>query len=127
MNGCESCTLCCKYMRVDELEKSEHVWCKHCNIGNGCEIYDGRPESCRVYECVWLKTQSTENPMPLEFRPDNSRVVIGTANKGDDIVFYVSQDRPDAWNHIRFKKFTAGLKKRGVPVFVRLGEKMKKI
>ncbi len=80
--GCDGCTACCKIMKVRELDKPANVWCQHCRIGSGCGIYVERPESCRVYECLWLKTQRMGRPIPPELRPDRSRVVIGTINQG---------------------------------------------
>jgi hypothetical protein len=127
MFNCDGCTLCCKFMGVDELHKPGNVWCQHCQIGEGCTIYETRPNSCRVYECVWLKTQALENPIPLELRPDKSRVVIGTANQGEDLILYVGPDRPDAWQSRGFGKFISDLQKRGVNFTVRCGEEVKNL
>lgn len=127
MYNCDGCTICCKFMGVEELEKPRNLWCQHCKIGEGCTIYETRPESCRVYECVWLKTQVLENPMPLALRPDKSRVVIGTANKGEDLILYVGPDRPDAWNKGGFREFITNFQKKGVNFTVCRGEIMTKI
>ena len=93
----------------------------HCKIGAGCTIYDSRPESCRVYECIWLQTQAGEKPMPLELRPDRSHVVIGTTNQGEDLVLYVSPDHPDAWKRGAFVRFVATMKARGVAMVLNCG------
>ena len=114
MHNCDGGTVCCKFMAVDEIEKPGHKWCQHCDIGIGCRIYEDRPESCRVYECLWLKTQKLDNPIPLEIRPDKYRVVIGTANDGEDLILYVSQDQPDAWKREHFKQFVSNMQKKGV-------------
>ena len=118
MYRCDNCTLCCKVMKVRELEKAGNVWCQHCKIGSGCEIYETRPESCRVYECVWLKSQRFDRPIPLELRPDQSRVVIGTTNNGEDVVLYVTPERPDAWKKGELGKMVARWQSRGMTVFV---------
>ncbi len=112
MYNCDGCTICCKIMGVEELEKPRNLWCQHCKIGEGCTIYETRPESCQVYECVWLKTQVLENPMPLELRPDKSRVVVGTTNKGEDLILYVGRDRPDAWKKSGFREFITNFQKK---------------
>ena len=33
--GCDSCTACCKIMKVRELDKPANTWCAHCAIGEG--------------------------------------------------------------------------------------------
>lgn len=65
---CGDCTLCCTICKVPELDKPDGVMCKH--AGNGCEIYEERPESCRVWTCAWL--QSGAN---IELRPDKCGIV----------------------------------------------------
>lgn len=114
-------------MKIRELSKPGNTWCQHCKIGVGCGIYDTRPESCRVYECIWLQTQRLGKPIPHELRPDKSHVVIGTANQGDDVILYVTPDRPDAWKHARFKKLLAEFFSRGISVFVSCEDKLQKL
>ncbi len=127
MHNCDGCTVCCKNMGVDELNKPRYTWCQHCEIGKGCNIYDTRPESCRVYECVWLKTQVLTKPIPFALRPDKSKVLIGTANNGEDLILYVSPDRSDAWKHSEFSKFVTSMKAKGISISVSCGNKIKHI
>lgn len=121
---CGGCTACCKIMKVRELDKPANVWCAHCRIGSGCGIYAERPESCRVYECLWLKTQRMDRPMAPALRPDRSRVVVGTTNGGEDLVLYVAPDRPDAWKRGEFGRFVADMKRRGVAITVSCSEEL---
>lgn len=125
--GCDSCTACCKIMKVRELDKPANVWCRHCRIGSGCGIYEERPESCRVYECLWLKTQRMDKPIPAALRPDRSRVVIGTINQGEDLILYVSPDRPDAWKRGEFGHFVADMKRRGIAVTVSCNDELRPV
>lgn len=127
MHSCDGCTLCCKFMKVDELNKLGNVWCQHCKIGSGCAIYAERPDSCQVYECLWLKTQSLDKPIPFELRPDRSKVVMGTANQGEDVILYVTPDRPDAWKHPAFGKLLAEFRGRGINVFVSCSDVVQRI
>lgn len=127
MHSCDGCTACCKVLKIRELNKPGNTWCQHCKIGEGCGIYESRPESCRVYECVWLKTQRAGKPIPFELRPDKSRVVIGTTNHGEDIVLYVSPDRPDAWQRGEFHKLVTELLSKGITVLVSCGETLQKL
>ena len=119
--------MCCKVLKISELEKPGNVWCRHCSIGVGCTIYETRPEPCRVYECLWLKSQRLEKPIALELRPDKSRVVIGTANNGEDVILYLDPDRPGAWEKGRFGKLIADWRARGINVFTSCNDVVEKI
>lgn len=46
-------------------------WCD-----GGCTIYEERPQVCADYMCLWLKINSITGNLPVELRPDNSKVVI---------------------------------------------------
>ena len=127
MHSCDGCTACCKILKIRELDKPANTWCRHCEIGVGCAIYDTRPESCRVYECVWLQSQRGGKPLPLELRPDTSRVVIGVTNHGDDLVLYVSPDRPDAWKRGGIARFVAEMRAKGFTVLVSCGEEVQRL
>lgn len=98
-NDCGSCTQCCKEMGItadDGTTISEPgSWCTHCEIGVGCQIYEQRPKSCRTFDCVWLISQRTKKPLPLELRPDKSRVVL--AGTPTELTVIVDRHRPDAF------------------------------
>jgi hypothetical protein len=51
--SCGTCSMCCKLLKIPELEKEQDAWCRHCN-GHGCSIYETRPQVCRNYACAWL-------------------------------------------------------------------------
>lgn len=76
-NKCGGCAECCKipYLKTQTFEKPSHTACQNCS-GNGCAIYWNRPLQCETFQCLWLKSQSTEAPMPLELRPDHARVIL---------------------------------------------------
>ncbi len=116
--SCGTCTLCCKTMKVHELDKPAHLWCAHCDVAKGCAIYETRPESCRIYDCLWLQTQRLSRPMAAELRPDRCRVVIGTANGGEDVILYLDPDRPDAWKRPAMQDFLRELHGRRIRVFL---------
>jgi hypothetical protein len=65
--ACGECSMCCKLLRITELEKPAGRWCQHCAPGKGgCTIYDTRPEICRTYACGWLMSPKvTEDWYPL--------------------------------------------------------------
>ncbi|MBV5337758.1 MAG: hypothetical protein J0653_07465, partial [Deltaproteobacteria bacterium] len=57
------------------------------------------------------------NPIPLELRPDKSRVVIGTTNNGEDVILYVTSDRPQAWKKGEFGKLITRWRSNGMTIF----------
>lgn len=126
-HGCDGCTACCKVMKIRELNKPGNVWCSHCTIGVGCGNYEQRPKSCRDYACIWLQTQRLDKPITFNLRPDKSKVVIGTTSQGEELVFYVSPDRPDAWNQGEFRQLVAEMRGRGVVMYVSCGDSLKQI
>lgn len=121
MSGCGSCTLCCKVMEVPELEKDAGAWCTHCDKRNGCTVYDARPISCRVFDCIWLQSQKREDedPMPAELRPDRSHVVLTTGdNDATALVAFVDPQYPDAWQQSVMGRFLRRLIDAKRPVVV---------
>lgn len=126
-NDCGNCTYCCNAMKVRELEKPANTWCSHCDKGSGCTIYESRPESCRAYECLWLRSQRLEKPLAPELRPDKSHVVIGTLNNGNEIVLYVKPAHRDAWKAQTFAPALGLFISSGIPVYVSCNDKVMKV
>lgn len=71
---CGSCTACCKELAIleDGLSKLPGVVCEHCTLGNGCEIYQTRPNVCRAYHCLWRSLPEMDD----SWRPDRSGILI---------------------------------------------------
>jgi len=102
-NRCGTCSLCCKVKSIPELAKPMYTWCGHCRKGTGCRLYHTpqQPASCTDYRCLWLATQSFEDPsrrLSLEFRPDRTRVVVDTPDKlgYKAAIFWPDPDVPGA-------------------------------
>ena len=77
-NSCGNCVVCCQWLDIvsDELSKKAGVLCVHC-VGNGCGIYETRPQVCRGFFCGYrLISQLGE-----EWRPDRSGVLIQPVEK----------------------------------------------
>lgn len=102
-NKCGTCTLCCKLLRIPELDKPVNKWCNLVQLGKppdykrGCSIYETRPESCRVYECAYLTYLQTAEPLPEYCRPDNLHIVFSAAASLKFITAHVDPTYPDAW------------------------------
>lgn len=91
---CGTCTLCCKVMRIEELDKPVGQWCPNCAIGSGCKIYADRPQSCRDFHCGYM---FWENNIGEHWYPAKSRMVIVSELNGKRIGIRVDPSRPDAW------------------------------
>ena len=74
--GCGSCSACCTVIGVHELEKGTYETCEHlCEAG--CGIYAERPQSCRTFECQWLRgALEVDGSIDTEMRPDASGVIF---------------------------------------------------
>lgn len=79
---CGDCTLCCTLTTVPELGKPTNFQCMHC--AKGCSIYERRPQSCRDFQCAWLRGE-----MPQWMRPDKVHVMI--ERKSDHFVLAVPE------------------------------------
>jgi hypothetical protein len=91
---CGSCSLCCKLLRIEELDKPAGRWCSHCTAGrDGCNIYDTRPPSCRSFHCSWLI-----NPeLGAEWRPTTAKMVLYYERPARRLAVHVDPEFPSAW------------------------------
>lgn len=73
---CGTCSACCTVMGVPEIEKGTYEACEHlCEAG--CGIYADRPESCRKFECQWLRgVLEVDGSVDLALRPDACGVMF---------------------------------------------------
>jgi hypothetical protein len=91
--SCGPCTMCCKLLAVDELQKPMGVLCPHVVRGAGCGIYETRPHACRTFECVWLM----DPEMPHRFRPDQTKVVLDQDPEGLRLIARCDPANAQAW------------------------------
>jgi len=87
---CGDCALCCKVMRIEEIDKARHVMCGHFRKGAGCTTYETRPQACRQFVCLWLADPN----MDAAWRPDKSKFVMWGA---EQLMIDVDPAQPDAW------------------------------
>ena len=91
--ACGDCTLCCKLLGIDELDKPAGQWCAHCAVGRGCAIYESRPEPCRTFLCGYLTW-----PVAGEhWFPVRSKMILASAFGGKRLAVHVDPGRPNAW------------------------------
>jgi hypothetical protein len=119
---CGTCTMCCKTMSVWEIEKPNGVWCKHVKNHQTCAIYETRPQSCRTFDCLWLRGIGTE-----AMRPDRSRVVLVEAEDsnggGTGLAAILDPTRPLAWQEPKMRAFLEDVRDRFGAVGLGLGAK----
>lgn len=72
---CGECTLCCRLVPVQELDKAANQQCRYRQFRKGCRIYATRPHSCRTWTCRWL----TDPDTLMLWRPDQAHYVIDGA------------------------------------------------
>jgi len=88
---------------ITEIQKPMYTWCRHCDKGKGCRLYDTpeKPPSCTAYHCLWYSTQAFQDPnrrLPEQYRPDRTKVVVDIADGLDykAAIFWVDPSYPGA-------------------------------
>jgi hypothetical protein len=93
---CGPCSLCCKVLGVEGIDKPIGRWCDHCRPGaGGCAIYASRPDDCREFSCGWLADASVGD----HWQPTRARMVlqmIGNTS-GANLLVHVDAGHSGAW------------------------------
>jgi hypothetical protein len=120
--ACGDCTLCCKVMVIEELNKAAGKWCRHCKPGRFCQIYDSRPRECRDFNCLWLIDQR----FGPHWVPNKSKLVLTTSQDGIEV--RCDPGFPNAWRkepfHGEIRTLAASGEAHDVTVLVIIGERM---
>jgi hypothetical protein len=95
--ACGDCTLCCKVMAIEEIAKPDGQWCRHCEPGRGCLVYETRPAECRGFNCLWL----VDERFGAHWKPSRSKIVLTTSVDGIEI--RCDPGFPDAWRREPFR------------------------
>ena len=103
VRGCAACTLCCKIMKIDALNKPRGVWCRNCRPEWGCVVYQDKPQECTTFMCGYL----TDPRLGEEWKPSKSKIVLVTDSSGNRLVAHVDPQRPNAWKQ---EPYYSGLK-----------------
>jgi len=121
--ACGSCMMCCKILRIEELDKPTGVWCKHAVTGKGCGIYDDRPRTCRAFFCNWMRDAS----LGPEWKPDRAKLVVRVQRNGTNLEVSVDPSFPRAWTrqpyYALIKRWAQGSAQHRRYVFVSIGER----
>ena len=66
-NKCFDCNMCCKLPEIPSISKKSFSWCKDCNIGVGCKIYESRPQKCKDFYCMYYAGETDLKPNKCGF------------------------------------------------------------
>jgi hypothetical protein len=131
---CGGCTLCCRLVPVETLNKPAGARCQH-QTRRGCSVYRDLnvicPE-CRLWNCRWLV-----DPDAIGLRrPDHARYVIdimpdfigvrddesGRVHNVPVTVVWCDPDYPDAWRDPALRRYAERMaKERGEAMIIRFG------
>ena len=105
VNHCGECMACCYTLFIKDgiYQKPSHRWCQNCIQGHGCKVYFQRPEPCKNFECLWLKSQKRNDRMVPELRPDKCGAIFTEDTSADsDPLLIECHGTPnkDAWDWI---------------------------
>lgn len=127
--SCGTCTLCCKALHVEGIDKEPGEWCPHCLPGEGCGIYEKRPQSCRDFNCLWLRGHLGDADRPDRIgavfwsSPDNVR----SGSDGRSVPYTIVAERHDgaALTGDRARAIILDLLRRGLPVAIGRGTRFR--
>jgi hypothetical protein len=128
-NACGTCSLCCKLLGIEEIEKSPGVWCRYCTPGTGCTIHEQNtyPTDCRAYVCLWRQKKDEGHSLPDDLRPDRCKVIIDAAKH--ERIHYVRCEPAfaGAWRNPKIIGILAQLERHGSTVYLITSNKIKKL
>ena len=76
---CGECTLCCKLLEVNEINKLAGNDCKYCTTK--CSIYSIRPIACKEFSCAYHQMKKVSKKL----RPDKCGVIFEKLE--EDLIF----------------------------------------
>lgn len=70
---CGGCVECCRVipLSLPELSKPTGELCAYCVDGAGCSVHEIRPQTCRIWFCLWRVVELSD-----DWRPDRSGVIL---------------------------------------------------
>jgi Fe-S-cluster containining protein len=104
--SCGTCSLCCKVLPVQALNKPAGKWCIHSAPGLGCAAHADRPHACRQFFCAWR----LDSNLGAEWKPEVSRFVMSADPAYRALTLMVDPGMPLAWKrepyYSRLKQFS---------------------
>lgn len=81
--------MCCNLLHIPWMDSPAGDWCKHCDVGKGCKIYNKAPTKCLAFRCAYNQMEKAS----VNLRPDKcgiifekieDKIFIGTVNPTED-------------------------------------------
>jgi len=91
--GCGTCSLCCKVVRIPEVDNTAGTWCRHARPGKGCAIHAARPFICRAAYCEWMVSAG----LGPEWKPETAKFVLYRSQEGKRLSAHHDPGFPNAW------------------------------
>lgn len=118
--------MCCRLLTIEELEKPAGLLCDH--YAGGCAIYEDRPDACRGFRCIWLKSERLAPGSRLgpEWRPDRANFMMYTEQDGRRLNVIVDPAHSLAWKrepYYGFLKRTSSRVTEGHELLVYVGDR----
>ena len=112
---CGNCSLCCKLLKVIELDKPANQWCGYCKPGKGgCTIHATRPDICRGYFCGWMLSDKVGD----EWYPLDCHMILSLGVFGGIQTVTVTVDGryPEMWQRAPYYAQLKQMARRGLHV-----------
>lgn len=93
---CGGCVECCRVipLSLPELSKPTGELCAYCSEGAGCSVHAIRPQTCRIWFCLWRAVDLSD-----DWRPDRSGVIIRPDGvQQGEITLYVVRRSDFLWS-----------------------------
>jgi hypothetical protein len=94
---CGDCSLCCKVLAINVLDKAAGQWCGYFRKGVGCTVHGSAPAECQRFQCFW----TVSGALGDEWRPDKSKLVLWS-NVENRLIVEVDPAFPNAWRREPF-------------------------
>jgi hypothetical protein len=126
-NACGECDMCCRLLAIEVLEKPPGPLCGHFQDGC-CSVYQDRPDACRGFHCLWLKSErlTPEVRMSPQWRPDRAKFMMYSEHGDRRLNVVVDADHPQAWTREPYYGFLKRLSHRvaeGYELLVFVGDR----
>ncbi|EGF93350.1 hypothetical protein ABI_17900 [Asticcacaulis biprosthecium C19] len=109
--SCSGCTLCCKLLGIQVLQKLPGILCSHCLPNKGCGIYAQRPSDCATFHCSWRTWRNLGD----HWFPAHSHLMVILAPDDSRLLIKVDAAWPEAWKVQPFYDEIKAMAKKMVP------------
>ena len=111
--------MCCKVLEIEEFDKPPGPFCVFCVAGGGCTNYEGRPDVCRSFECLW----KGDRGLAQTLRPDRVGTILMEDADSDDYLAVCDPAKPFAWRTPMVFNHLVLIAKSGRTVLAKAGTK----